>query len=257
MKHQHFIKVVGTILTLAGAVTAIGLGTGCDNGGSGSGGSGGGAATTSGNPDTTASGSPASTGATNPTTATSTSGGMTTTGGGGGNGIDCPANFCTIGAYSGYGFVYSDMKDGGASTITQKGTSLCASGVAGKVVGMAFSTYWGAGIGVNLNQKAVAMSPIDPIQLTGSGVTVGIATPPATEIRVVVDDGGVAYCAVLTGASTTLVWSDFNTTCWDKTTAGSKSMTKAPLATSLKVQVVTSADADRPFDYCISSVTFN
>ncbi|MEP7120881.1 MAG: hypothetical protein ABJE95_08230 [Byssovorax sp.] len=257
MTHQNAIKVVGTILTLAGAVTAAGFGTGCDNGGSGSGGSGGGGATTSGNPSTT-SGGPASTGATDPTTVTSTSGGMTTTStGGGGNGIDCPANFCTIGAYTGYGFVYSDMKDGGASTITQKGTSLCASGVAGKVVGMAYSTYWGAGIGVNLNQKAMPMSPVDPIQLTGSGVSIGLATPPATEVRVVLDDAGVAYCAVLTGPSTSLVWSDFNTTCWDKTIAGSKSMTKAPLATSIKVQVVTSADADRPFDYCIASITFN
>ncbi len=250
MKHHQGMKVVGTIVALTGAVIATGFTTGCDDGGSGSGGSGGGASTTSG-PTTS---SPASTGATDPTTVTSTSGGMTTTGGG--NGIECPDNFCTIGAYTGYGFIYSDKTDGGASTITQKGTSLCASGVAGAVVGMAYSKYWGAGIGVNLNQKAVPMSPVDPIQLAGSGVSIAIATPPATEIRAVIDDGGVAYCAVLKGASTALAWSDFNTTCWDKTLPESKALAKAPLATSLKVQVITSADADRPFDYCIASIDF-
>lgn len=255
MNHHQGIKLVGTILALAGAVTATAFATGCDDGGTGATGTGGTDATTSGGPTTT--GSPSSTGATDPTTVTSTSGGMTTTTGGGGNGIDCPDNFCTIGAYTGYGFVYSDKTDGGASTITQKGTSLCASGVAGAVVGMAYATYWGAGIGVNLNQKAVPMSPVDPIQLSGSGVSIGISTPPATEIRAVIDDEGVAYCAVLKGASTSLVWSDFNTTCWDTTIAGSKALAKAPLATSVKVQVVTSADADRPFDYCIASITFN
>lgn len=253
MKHQQGIKLIGTILALAGAASASAFGTGCDDGGSGAAGTGGDAAT-SGGPTTT--GSPASTGTTDPTTVTSTSGGMTTTGGGG-NGIDCPSNFCMVGPYTGLGFVYSDKTDGGASSITQKGTSLCGSGVAGAVVGMAVSTHWGAGIGVNLNQKAVPMSPVDPIQLGGSGVTIGISNPPTTEIRAVVDDEGVAYCAVLKSATTPLVWSDFNTTCWDKTLPGSKAMTKAPLATSIKVQVVTSADADRPFDYCIASIAFN
>ncbi len=47
----------------------------------------------------------------------------------------------------------------------------------------------------------MAAAPIETVQLAGTGVTVGISNPPATEIRVVMDEGGVEYCAVLTGAS--------------------------------------------------------
>jgi hypothetical protein len=243
------MKLVSTVLVLAGAVVATGFATGCDDGGTeGSGGTGG-SSTGSTNPDTSSSGSinpsTTSSGSTNPST--------TTTSGGGSNGIECPDSYCKIGAFAGYGFVYSDKTDGGASTITQKGTSLCASGVAGAVVGMAYSTYWGAGIGVNLKQAMAAMAPIEAAQLTGAGVTVGISNPPKTEIRVVVDDGGVEYCAVLTGASTTVKWTDFNATCWDKTLPGAKALAGPPLSKALKVQVIT-GDADRPFDFCISAI---
>ena len=245
MKHYDGMKLVSTVLVLAGAVVATGFATGCDDGG-GTGGDGGADPTTT---TTTGSTNPTTTtGSTNPTT-------TTTTTGGGGEGIACPDSYCKIGAFSGYGFVYSDMKDGGASTITQKGTSLCASGVAGAVVGMAYDKFWGAGIGVNLNQAMVADAPINAAQLTGTGVTVGISNPPKTEIRVVVDDGGVEYCAVLTGASTTVPWTDFNTTCWDKKLPAAKALAGAPLSKALKVQVIT-GDTDRPFDFCISSIDF-
>ena len=245
MKHYDGMKLVSTVLVLAGAVVATGFATGCDGGSAGTGGSGGeapGTTTTTGstNPATT------TTGSTNPTTTTS---------GGGTDGIACPDSYCKIGAFAGYGFVYGDMKDGGASKITQKGTSLCASGVAGAVVGMAYDKFWGAGIGVNLKQAMMAAAPIETAQLTGTGVTVGISNPPATEIRVVVDEGGVEYCAVLTGASTTVKWTDFNATCWDKTLPTAKALAGAPLSKAIKVQVIT-GDADRPFDYCISSIDF-
>lgn len=250
MKHYDGIKLVSTVLALAGAVVAAGFATGCDDGGSGTGGSGGADPTTtvttgSTNPSTTT-----TTGTTNPSTTT------TTTTGGGANGIACPDNYCKLGSFAGYGFVYSDKTDGGASTITQKGTSLCASGVAGAVVGMAYDKYWGAGIGVNLNQAMMAAAPINPAQMTGAGVTVGISNPPMTELRVVVDDGGTEYCAVLTGASTTVKWTDFNATCWDKTLPTAKPLAGPPLSKAIKVQVIT-GDADRPFDYCISSIDFN
>jgi len=249
------MKFVGTVLSLAFADGATGFATGCDDGGTtGSGGGGTSGPTTSGGMSTT--GSPdTSSGTTDPST---TTGGMTTgvTTGGGGDGIACPDSYCAIGAYGGYGFVYSDKTDGGASSITQKGTSLCASGTAGAVVGTMYSTYWGAGIGVNLNQKKAAMSPIEPVQLTGSGVTIGISNPPSTEFRVIVDSAGVEYCAVLKGGSTTVVWSDFNLMCWDKAAAGAKPLAGAPNSKALKVQIIT-GDADRPFDYCISSIVFN
>lgn len=251
MKHYDGMKLVSTVLVLAGAVVATGFATGCDDGGSGGTGGGGGSAS-----DTTV-----ATGSTDPSTttgnpATTTGGGTTTTTGGGGEGIACPDSYCKIGTFGGYGFVYSDNKDGGASKITQKGTSLCASGVAGAVVGMAYAKYWGAGIGLNLNQAMVADAPVNTAQLTGSGVTVGISNPPTTEFRVVVDDGGAEYCAVLSGGSTTVKWTDFNATCWDKTLPGAKALAGPPLSKALKVQVIT-GDADRPFDFCIASITFN
>lgn len=249
MKSFNGIKLVSTVLVLAGAVVGTGFATGCDDGGGdGAGGSGGsatGTTTTTGStdPSTTTSGNPATTG-------------VTTTSGGGGEGIACPDSYCKIGTFGGYGFVYSDTKDGGASKITQKGTSLCGSGVAGAVVGMAYAKYWGAGIGVNLNQAMMADAPVNAIQMTGSGVTVGISNPPATEFRVVIDDGGTEYCAVLSGGSTTVKWTDFNATCWDKTLPGAKALAGPPLSKALKVQVIT-GDADRPFDFCISNIAFN
>ena len=51
-----------------------------------------------------------------------------------------------------------------------------------------YSTYWGAGIGVNLSQKKMAMAPVNHVQLSGAGVTIGISNPPTTEFRVVLNN---------------------------------------------------------------------
>jgi hypothetical protein len=73
-------------------------------------------------------------------------------------GLCCPANYCTLGSAHGYEFAYSDSNDGGTSyaQITEAGR-LCVTGNAGGIVcdptsASCYSSHWGAGIGVNLNQ---------------------------------------------------------------------------------------------------------
>ena len=62
---------------------------------------------------------------------------------------------------------------------------------------------------------------------------------------------------MLNGTSTTVAWSDFNLTCWDKMAPGAnKPLAGLPSSSALMVQVIT-GDKDRPFDFCISSITFN
>jgi hypothetical protein len=219
----------------------------CDNGGS-TGGSG------SGSPHTSTSNGPGSTGSS-----------MTTSGG---TPITCTNNYCMIGGSpGGYGFVYADglppkTPTGTSTAMLATDMTLCMSGhVMSLPASPSPADYmndWGLGIGVNLNQMmgmgdGGGGTPMG-FALTGTGITVTTSgVPMCTSARVVIDHGGMDYCATLTDGKE-IPWSQFNQTCWMPTAAGA--LAGAPMdATQLKVQFVTSKAGPCDFTkFCLDDI---
>jgi hypothetical protein len=154
---------------------------------------------------------------------------------------------------SGYGFKYSDADGGkgGKSTICMAADSLCAAGTTGAQDPPTYLT-WGAGIGFNLS-PASSGTTSTPVQLSGTGISVTFSSLPSPGgARVQLTSGGVDYCANVLTPTATLVWADFNTTCWDPTKG--TALTGAPLTPKIQFQAVAGALAGA-FDFCITALT--
>ncbi len=153
----------------------------------------------------------------------------------------------------GYAYAYSDAAKGGASSSCVDELALCGDGMTG-----AMSTAtWGAGIGVNLNQvmsTSSASPPIGMFAATGGGISYTLTNLPSQGARIIIDNGGMDYCAPLSAAMGEVKWADFNLTCWAPTPAGD--LSGAPsTATHINFQVDAAAAA-APFDFCVTAVAF-
>jgi hypothetical protein len=174
--------------------------------------------------------------------------------------VCCPQGYCTLGTAHGYAFAYSDMNDGGSSSasLASDGT-LCVHGTSvGAVCSdqTCFSSYWGAGMGVNVNQASGTSSPVANYPAAGStGVTYALdSLPPNT--RLVVGDSTTDYCVTLNAASGSIPWTNFNSACWD----GSGTSLSGPPAsfTSVRFQVA-SDDVNggfSDFNFCVDRLGF-
>jgi len=131
-------------------------------------------------------------------------------------GLPCPGGKCTVGAYSGYDFGFSD---GLGSTYCVDANSLCAAGTTLAPDPPAY-TIWGAGFGFSLS-PLTTLTNTTPVQLTGSGVSVTLSSLPTggATARVQVTVGITQYCALMTSASQTIPWASFNTECWQRPAA--------------------------------------
>jgi hypothetical protein len=214
---------------------ALGGGGGGAGGGSGGGGGGG---TTS------------STSTTSVTTCSSSS-----------NGLCCPQNYCTLGGAHGYYFAYSDQKDGGGSDAQiSQDSRLCVNGNAvgttcGPTDSACYSTHWGAGIGVNLNQASgTGTTPMSFSAASSAGVTYALDYLPENT-RLVVGDSTTDYCTNLQSQSGTIPWRSFNSACWG-TSGVSLSGPPANLV-SVRFQVVadTAYGNNTSFTFCISQLS--
>lgn len=185
--------------------------------------------------------------------------------------IDGPSN--TLGV-QGAMFAFYDTTSGMGIVEDFLGANACIAGTAAKVdmkctpVAPAvdcFGTYWGAAIGLNLNQ------PIDPETLMGSttpgpfdaSALTGFAfeitgTKVPTSLRFKVEDASGEYCTPSTKpvklGENKVLFTELLAQCW-KPTATSKNADSAK-AGLVKVawQVVTNAMSAIPFDYCVSNV---
>jgi hypothetical protein len=176
--------------------------------------------------------------------------------------VCCPQGYCTLGAAHGYAFAYSDQNDGGLSTasLSSDGT-LCATGSAyGTVCGAdqtCYSTYWGSGLGVNVNQAKGMGSAVGNYAAAGSaGVTYALtALPP--NVRLVVGDSKTDYCAVLTAPSGTIPWTSFNSACWSPGTGTSLGGPPGKF-TSVRFQVAAddTSGGSIDFDFCLTQLHF-
>jgi hypothetical protein len=163
-------------------------------------------------------------------------------------GISCPGGFCTVGAYSGYDFSIADPT--GKSSVCVAAGSLCGAGTVGAQNPPNY-TVWGAGFGFNLSPYT---TPV-PVQLSGSGVSVTLSSLPTggASARVLVTVGTTQYCAVMTKATQTILWTSFNLTCWAPTAAGA--LTGPPNTSNIEFAAYSGTTAGA-FDFCVTALSF-
>jgi hypothetical protein len=165
-------------------------------------------------------------------------------------GIACPGGKCTVGSYSGFEFAFSDQTD--ESSICLSPNSLCAAGTTGASDPPSY-TVWGAGFGFNLSLLTTPTTPV-PVQLSGTGVTVALSSlPTGANMQIILSVGATTYCALMTAATQTLLWTSFNQTCWAPTVAGA--LSGAPNATNIEFQVASSPTIGT-FDFCVTAISF-
>ena len=157
-------------------------------------------------------------------------------------------------------------------------TKACISGTAAKVDLMCtpvapatdcYGTFWGAAIGMNLNQPIDAATgegvkdtlPYDATALKGFAFVIDGNTVPAPgSFRFKVENAAGEYCntsalKIKVGVNTVL-FSDLTTECWMPTDMSVKADTPSVQSTLLKIswQVVTNTSATVPFDFCVSDI---
>jgi hypothetical protein len=158
-----------------------------------------------------------------------------------------------VAGMGGYAYAYSDAAKGGSSDACLVSTAFCGAGM----TGVQSTATWGAGIGVSLNQAmstSAASPPTNSYAVTGSGISYTLSNLPTQGARIIIDNGGMDYCAPLASAMGTATWADFNLTCWTPTPAGD--LSGAPTtATHINFQV-DAATAAAPFDFCVTAVSF-
>jgi hypothetical protein len=175
--------------------------------------------------------------------------------------VCCPAGYCTLGSAQGYVFAYSDAASGGSSTASLKSDgSVC---VTGKAVGSicadqtCFSTHYGAGMGINVNQAMGTSTPAQNFSPAGSaGVTYALDVFQPN-MRLIVGDSTTDYCVVLTSASGMVPWANFNSTCWMPSTGTSLSGPPARF-TSVRFQLPADdvSGTTTSFNFCVDKLSF-
>jgi hypothetical protein len=147
--------------------------------------------------------------------------------------------------------VYSYQDTGGSTACVDTG-SAC---VIGSTVaqGTAYSTNWGAGIGINVSQTALGSTPAS-VTPTASGLTYSVSSIPTQGLRVVIGNSGADVCHNITTTSGQIPWSDFVTDCWDTVPDGGVYSTSDGI---IKVQFqVPAGGTPGSYEFCVNSVSF-
>jgi hypothetical protein len=182
--------------------------------------------------------------------------------------VDAASN--TVGI-QGAMFSYADTTSLESMVADFTGTNACITGTAAKVdmnctpVAPAtdcYGTFWGAAIGLNLNQPIDMASgmgadpmPYDASALSGFAFEIAGDMVP-TSLRFKVEDGTNEYCTPATAAvkagANSISFDQLVTECWK---AGGTAATGAK-SSLIKIswQVVTNAMSTVPFDFCVTNV---
>jgi len=153
----------------------------------------------------------------------------------------------------GYTFAFSDGLPMGSTSCVST-TAFCGMGT----IGVANATYtiYGGGIGVNLNQviaTGAASPPILTLPATGAGIAYTLSSLPTLGARLIIDNAGKDYCAILTAASGTVDWASFNTACYSPATG--VALAGPPTATHVEFEVPSGMTAGS-FNFCVTSLKF-
>lgn len=164
---------------------------------------------------------------------------------------------------------------------SMSGTDACFKGTAAKVdmASMACTTkmftppakdcygeYWGAAIGLNLNQaideatgEGAAPAPFDGSSLKGFAFDISGTTVPApTALRFKVEDSSGEYCNMAAKqvkvGTNTLLFGDLVKECWKPPTPPVTAEGAKAGLIKIAWQVVTNDKGTVPFDFCVSNV---
>ena len=129
-----------------------------------------------------------------------------------------------------------------------------------------FGEYWGAAIGLNLNQMIDPTTmmggspmPYDASALKGFAFDIsGTTVPLGAAFRFKADDGTKEFCTqaktkIVVGSNTVL-FTDLITECWKPTTTSTTADTSQSKLLKISWQVVTNDKGTVPFDFCVSNV---
>jgi hypothetical protein len=163
----------------------------------------------------------------------------------------CTGGKCTIMGDSGYEFGYGDM--GPMTKWCIGANAACLAGTMTPVNPPTYS-YYGIGIGINLGPTPEGGTMPAPVQLSGTNLTVKLSNLPTGGARALVNVGGTDYCAVLSGASSTIPWTMFNSKCYDSPPDG-MALTAAPATPHIAVQAVSGAAVSN-VDFCIETISW-
>jgi hypothetical protein len=129
-----------------------------------------------------------------------------------------------------------------------------------------YGEYWGAAIGLNLNQTIdeTTMMGLDPMPYDASAIKgfsftiAGASVPGTAALRFKVENAAGEYCnpaaKPIKAGDNTVMLSDLISACW-KPVAGAPTGESAK-ASLIKIawQVVTNDKATVPFDFCVSNI---
>lgn len=171
-------------------------------------------------------------------------------------------------------FAFFDATSGMGITQDFLGPNACISGTAAKVdmkctpvapAADCYGTYWGAAIGLNLNQpidpdtglgSATAM-PFDASALTGFAFEI-TGTKVPTSLRFKIEDATGEYCTPTTKpvklGINKFLFTDLIAECWKPTTTAKTADSAKAGLVKIAWQVVTNAVSTIPFDYCVANV---
>jgi hypothetical protein len=174
-------------------------------------------------------------------------------------------------------FAYADPTSTMTMTPNFTGASACISGEASKVIlGCTFmppatdcyGEYWGAAIGLNLNQPSVEMDgkmvggdpmPYDASALKGFAFNIDGTKVPGS-LRFTVESTSGDFCTppatMVAAGPNTFLFEQLFSECWEKT-ASTENPNAGTVKNAIKKiawQVVTNDKSAVPYDYCVSDV---
>jgi hypothetical protein len=161
------------------------------------------------------------------------------------------ANYVRAGILGDGGYTFT-VPDTGGSTICAPPTAMCVAGTTAAATAANSTTTWGTALGIILNQSQQASSQ-KSFAVSGSGISYSLSNLPTQGARLDIDNGGTEYCVTLTSPTGAVTWSEFSTTCWNRT----GTYLSGPPQTATHVEVITVADSRAtPYDFCVTSIGF-
>ena len=129
-----------------------------------------------------------------------------------------------------------------------------------------YGQFWGAAIGLNLNQMIDATTmmggapmPYDASALKGFAFDIsGTTVPSGAAFRFKADDGTKEFCTQankkLVVGTNSVLFTELITECWKPTTTSTTADTSQSKLLKISWQVVTNDKGTVPFDFCVSNV---
>jgi len=186
-------------------------------------------------------------------------------GAGSGAGVTVSNGYGMGDGFKGYWYTYKDSgasrikpecgEGGTAACFSMSANKICVSGTAGQVQMMMYSTYWGAGVGWNLNQEMVPPNPLQPASLKDKKtvtVKLDMKVEAPTRIKFKVAGETADYCASLRPGLNTIPLDTITKECW---TPGGDPIAADASVEALQFQVLTNDGADTPFDFCVNNLS--